>query len=146
MIYPFVGIRQQLFTIFCQPGFENSLRHWANRISFGNILTDIYDSQIWKSLKEGNDTSANFFRREVADSHIGLMLNLDWFQPYEGTVHSTGVIYAAICNLPCDIYFKRENLLILGILPGSHEVSLHKINHYLHRLLMNCYRFGLESL
>src|SRR5271170_4685574 len=59
------------------------------------------------------------------------MLNLDWFQPYEGTVHSTGVIYAAICNLPCDIRFKRENLLILGILPGSHEVSLHKINHYL---------------
>jgi hypothetical protein len=59
------------------------------------------------------------------------MLNLDWFQPYEGTTHSTGVIYAAICNLPRDIRFKRENLLILGILPGPHEVSLHKINHYL---------------
>src|SRR5271170_3640608 len=59
------------------------------------------------------------------------MLNLDWFQPYEGTVHSTGVIYTTICNLPHDIYFKRENLLILGILPGSHEVSLHKINYYL---------------
>ena len=30
-----------------------------------------------------------------------------------------------------EIRFKRENLLILGILPGPHEVSLHKINHYL---------------
>ena len=59
------------------------------------------------------------------------MLNLDWFQPFDGTTHSTGVIYAAICNLPRDVHFKRENMLILGILPGPHEVSLHKINHYL---------------
>ena len=59
------------------------------------------------------------------------MLNLDWFQPFDGTIHSTGVLYAAICNLPRDIRFKRENLLILGILPGPNEVSLHKINHYL---------------
>src|ERR1041385_9366994 len=59
------------------------------------------------------------------------MLNLDWFQPYDGTIYSIGVIYAAICNLPHDIRFKRENLLTLGILPGPSEVSLHKINHYL---------------
>ena len=59
------------------------------------------------------------------------MINLNWFQPYDGTIHSTGVIYAAICNLLRDIRFKKENLLILGILPGLNEVSLHKINHYL---------------
>ena len=59
------------------------------------------------------------------------MLNLDWFQPYDGTMHSTGAIYAAICNLPRDIRLRRENLLLLGLLPGPNEVSLHKINHYL---------------
>jgi hypothetical protein len=63
------------------------------------------------------------------------MINLDWFQPYDGTFHSTGVIYAAICNLPCDIRFKRENLLLLGLLPGPNEVSLHKINHYLNPIV-----------
>src|SRR3954470_943687 len=66
-----------------------------------------------------------------ADLHLGLMLNLDWFQPFDGTSHSTEVLYAAICNLPRDIRFKRENLLIISILPGPNEVSLHKINHYL---------------
>ena len=30
-----------------------------------------------------------------------------------------------------DIRFKHENILILGILPGPSEPSLHKINHYL---------------
>src|ERR1051325_8798838 len=129
MIYPFAGICQQLATLYLQPGFESSLRHWANRSAFNSILTDIYDREIWKSFKDTN--GENFFRSETADSNIGLMINLDWFQPYEGSIHSTGVIYAAICNLPRDIRFKRENLLILGLLPGPNEVSLHKINHYL---------------
>ncbi|GBC26432.1 uncharacterized protein LOC107327733 [Rhizophagus irregularis DAOM 181602=DAOM 197198] len=68
---------------------------------------------------------------EVANSHLGLMLNLDWFQLYDSTIYSIGVIYAAICNLPHDIRFRCENLLTLGILPGPKEVSLHKVNHYL---------------
>ena len=59
------------------------------------------------------------------------MINLDWFQPYEGTMYSTGAIYGAICNLPRDVRFKHENLLIIGLLPGPHKVSLQKINHYL---------------
>src|SRR2546429_7699240 len=46
-------------------------------------------------------------------------------------MYSTGAIYAAICNLPRDIRFRHENLLLLGLLPGLNEVSLHKINHYL---------------
>jgi hypothetical protein len=132
MIYPFSTIRQQLLaTLYLQPTFEKSLRHWADRPNF-DILTDIYDGQVWKTFKETSDNnSPNFFRPDIADSHLGLMLNLDWFQPYDRTAHSTGVIYVAICNLPRDIRFKRENLLILRILPGPHEVSLHKINHYL---------------
>src|SRR2546430_429636 len=82
-------------------------------------------------LKKDDEGLENFLQDEVADSHFRLMLNLDWFQPYDGTIYSIGVIYAAICNLPRDIRFKRENLLTLGILPGPSEVSLHKINHYL---------------
>ena len=67
----------------------------------------------------------------MADSHLGLVLNIDWFQPYDNKMHSTGVIYAAIANLPREIHFKRENMLILGILSGPSESSLHQINHCL---------------
>ena len=132
LIFPYAGIREQLAAMFRRKGFENSLRHWANRSGFDDILTDIYDGRVWKTFKGTDDeTSPNFFRPEVADSHLGLMLNLDWFQPFDGTSHSTGVLYAAICNLPRDIRFKCENLLIISILPGPNEVRLHKINHYL---------------
>ena len=63
--------------------------------------------------------------------HLGLILNLDWFQPYSGALYSIDVVYVAIANLPRDIQFKREYMLILGIILGSSKPSLYKINHYL---------------
>ena len=75
LIYPFSGIKNQLTTMFRRPGFKSSLRHWANRSNFDNILTDIYNGKVWKTFKD--DDSTIFFRGEVADSHLGLMLNLD---------------------------------------------------------------------
>src|SRR5207245_8139032 len=124
LFFPYAGIREQLATMFRRKGFKNSLRHWANRSGFDDILTDIYDGRVWKTFKGTNDEiSPNFFRPEVADSHFGLMLNLDWCQPFDGTSHSTGVLYAAICNLPRDIRFNRENLLMIIILPLPNEFS-----------------------
>ncbi|KAF0431153.1 transposase domain-containing protein [Gigaspora margarita] len=99
---------------------------------FDDILCDIYNGKIWKTFKDelfGED-SALFFYNEKADSHLGLIVNLDWFQLFDGVLHSTGVLYVSIVNLPRDIQFKHENMLVLGILPGLNKVSLYKINHY----------------
>ena len=64
--------------MYCQSGFEKNLRHWSERKQFDNILTDIYDGQVWKNFKDTTDeNSPKFFRPEVADSHLGLMLNLN---------------------------------------------------------------------
>ena len=87
--------------MFRRPGFKSSLRHWANLSNFDNILTDIYDGKVWKTFKD--DDLTIFFQGEVADLHLGLMLNLDWFQPYDSTMHSIEAKYAAICNLLRDI-------------------------------------------
>ncbi|GBC23995.2 hypothetical protein GLOIN_2v1786147 [Rhizophagus irregularis DAOM 181602=DAOM 197198] len=142
LIYPVSSIQQQLSSMFKRPGFEELLRHWTRRSVIDNVLSDIYDGQIWQNLKESNEQgSNNFFRPDKADTHLGLMINLDWFQPYEGTIYSTGVIYAIICNLPRDVRFKPENMLILGILPGPNEVKLHRVNHYLSPIITE-----LESL
>jgi len=67
----------------------------------------------------------------MADSHLRIMINLDWFQLFDLAMYSCGAIYGVICNLPCEVRFKKENMLTLGLLPGSHEVKLYKINHYL---------------
>ena len=102
--------------MFLRPRFKESLRYWAYHLIVENVLSDIYDGQVWQNLKESSKQgSSKFFRPEKADNHLELMMNLDWFQPYDSTTYSIGVIYAVICNLPRDIWFKPENILILHI-------------------------------
>jgi hypothetical protein len=52
LVYPVASIRQQLSCMFLRPGFEESLRHWINRTSPVNVLSDIYDGRVWRNFKE----------------------------------------------------------------------------------------------
>ena len=61
---------------------------------------------------------------------LGLLVNVDWFQPYKHVAYSVGVIYAVIINLPRCIRFKDENVIIIGVIPGSKEPKKH-INSYI---------------
>ena len=45
------------------------------------------------------------------------MLNLDWFQPFKHTSDSLGAIYLTILNLPREERYKRENIILIGLLP-----------------------------
>ncbi|GBC25642.2 uncharacterized protein LOC110231456 [Rhizophagus irregularis DAOM 181602=DAOM 197198] len=137
LIYPMPSIKEQLLQMYQRPNFEKNLKLWANRSVNDRVLCDIYDGEIWKNFSNSgiivNDESdeQRFFNKEHADDHLGIMINVDWFQPFERTIHSSGAIYGAICNLPRELRFKPENMLILGLMPGPNEPSLHQINHYL---------------
>src|SRR6266516_7461463 len=137
MVYPLPSLKAQIIAMYCQyrrPGFESLLKKWGNRDSKVNLYTDIYDGEIWKTFPSSVDNLAEqqqFFTPNTADSHLGIMINLNWFQPFDSASYSTGAIYGVICNLPCDVRFKKENMLILALLPEPDKVKLHKINHYL---------------
>src|SRR5918995_4749439 len=132
MVFPLPSLKAQLITMYRRPGFESLLKKWTNRDDT-ELITDIYDGEIWKTFPSRLDTpdSSRFFTSESAGSHLGIMINLDWFQLFESSAYSSGVIYGVICNLPREVRFKKENILILGLLPGPKEVKLHRINHYL---------------
>ncbi len=72
-----------------------------------------------------------FFTTETADSNLDIMINLDWFQLFNSTVYSYGIIYGIICNLSWNVRFNKENILMLELLPNPFEVKLDKINNYL---------------
>ncbi len=57
----------------------------------------------------------------MADSHLRIMINLDWFQLFDLAMYSCGAIYGVICNLPHKVRFKKENMLTLGLLSELHE-------------------------
>jgi len=129
LIFPMVSLKHQLNLLFKRKGFEESCRKCVNRPSDPEILADIYDGRVWKSFNDENGTT--FFRPDTADTHLGIMLNMDWFQPFENSQYSTGAIYAIICNLPRNERFKPSNILTLALIPGPKEPALHHLNHYL---------------
>ncbi|GET51194.1 uncharacterized protein LOC114543330 [Rhizophagus irregularis DAOM 181602=DAOM 197198] len=128
MIYPKPSIRQQLSMLYQRPGFEDMLELSGIQRGGVNTYSDIYDSKVWKTFPFNGDT---FFTSETATTHLGLLFNLDWFQPFTYTQHSASAIYASICNLPRIERNKPENIIYLGFLPGPKEVGLERINHYL---------------
>src|SRR2546429_4859606 len=130
LIFPIVNIKRQLQRLYNKEGFEESCRKWTARPNNDQELSDIYDGRIWKNFK---DSSGNqlFFRHEVSDSHLGFMLNLDWFQPFDNSQYSVGMIYGIICNLPRSERFKTSNIITLAVIPGPNKPKLHQLNHYL---------------
>ena len=58
------------------------------------------------------------------------MLNIDWFNPYDETPYSAGVIYFVVQNLPRSERYKFENIILAGIIPGPKEPKKH-INTFL---------------
>ena len=127
MLYPKPSVRHQLSMLYQRPNFERMLK--SSGIRKENIYSDIYDGEVWKTFlsSDGNP----FFTPETATTHLGLLFNLDWFQPFVYTQHSTDAVYASICNLPRSERNKPENIIYLGFLPGPKEVELERINHYL---------------
>ena len=129
LLFPLPNLKIQINSLYQRLEFKQQLQKWTNRQIDNGMLADIYDGEIWKNFP---DTSGvPYFTPETADSHLGIMINLDWFQPFDTSVYSCGAIYGVVCNLPRVIRFKKENILTLGLLPGPNEVKLHKINHYL---------------
>ncbi|CAI2196058.1 6338_t:CDS:1, partial [Funneliformis geosporum] len=57
---------------------ETLLKKWTNWDDT-ELITDIYDREIWKTFLSQIDTpdSLRFFTSKTADSHLGIMINLD---------------------------------------------------------------------
>jgi len=55
---------------------------------------------------------------------------VDWFEPFERGVYSVGAIYLSIQNLPRDVRYRPENIILVGVLPGPKEPKK-TINSYL---------------
>lgn len=120
-IYCYTSLISSLKKLFLRTSFYDQCNHWKGK-SYGStgLLKDVYDGAIWKEFQ-------SIFLSSFA---VGVMLSIDWFQPHSHTIYSVGVIYLTVMNLPHHIRSKRENVILLGIIPGPGEPS-HDVNMYL---------------
>ena len=120
-VYCFTDLITSLQSLIMRPGFAQLCESTRSTYQ-SNGYGDVYDGLIWKNFQTPALLSA--------PNNYALLLNVDWLQPFEHITYSVGVIYAAILNLPRSIRFKRENIILLGVIPGPSEPSL-TINTYL---------------
>ena len=130
---------------YCYCSVTKTLQHFLMRPRFAEIceeirclarkssglLSDVYDGRIWHNFT-GIDGEV-FLSMAYC---YAFALNVDWFQPFDRHIYSVGVIYLIMLNLPRSIRYKRENVLLVGIIPGPNEPS-QNINSYLSPLVFD---------
>ena len=127
-IFCIVSLITSLQALVLRTGFIEQCE--STREAFATTgLCDVYDGALWKEFLTCNQSP---FLSER--NYYGLLLNVDWLQPYKHIQYSVGVLYLVILNLPQAIRFKRENVILFGIIPGPCEPSL-TMNTYLSPLV-----------
>lgn len=136
-VYCYAGFQNMLQRLLLRPGFVEACEEWRSREKQqgDNSISDIYDANIWKDFQyiDGQPMLAHPYV-------YAIMLNVDWFQPFKHTQASVGAIYLTIMNLPYGQRFKRENVILLGIIPGPSEPP-RDINQYLRPLVKELLQF-----
>ena len=90
------------------------LNKWKRRSMPDGLMSDIYDGSVWKSFLTFN--GKDFLSRRYT---FGLLINVDWFQPYSHVQYSVGAIYIAILNFPRRLRYRRENMVLIGVIPWA---------------------------
>ena len=102
--------------------FVSNSQIWQKQVQTDcNNLDNIYKGNIWKEFFNVTESPSINYPFSTNKYSFGFALNVDWFQPYIHTKSSVGVIYVTILNLPRYLRYKRENVILLGIIPGPHE-------------------------
>ena len=71
-----------------------------------NIIGDVYNGRVWKKFSD-----QGYF----SDKHnLGLMLNVDWFKPFERSEYKVAAIMLSILNLPRTERLKKKWTIIAG--------------------------------
>lgn len=99
--YCYKSIQESLQNCVKRPGFQGLCEKWRSRKQQPGFMTDVFDGKIWHEFQT---SSKNIFLKHR--NNYALMLNLDWFQPFEHVKYSVGVLYAVLLNLPRSERFK----------------------------------------
>ena len=129
-VYSYQSIKEAVSRLLRRQGFLEQCEYWRQRTSNSDYLSDIYDGQVWSDFQ-------SFLSQKYSWC---LALNVDWFQPYSHVTDSVGALYLVILNLPREDRYKRENMILVGIIPGPCEPNLH-INSYLTPLVLELQEF-----
>jgi hypothetical protein len=123
--YIYNSVKLTLERFFSRPHFTSAIENWRSRTTIKDSLFDVFDGNYWSNFKKDGLPFV------LQPGSLMLSLNVDWFSPTKTMNYSVGAIYLIVNNLPRAERFRRENLILVGIMPGPKEPELDSINHFL---------------
>src|SRR5947209_20400041 len=101
------------------------LMYWANYLNDPEKLSDIYDEELYKEIVN---------EELLPDSRdIVFSISLDGYQIFRQQRDNCWVILMINQNLPLEACVKKENLLVIAVIPGLKQPK--NFNSFLHSLL-----------
>ena len=74
-------------------------------------MADICDGALWQSFQCKEFLSSRY--------SLGLLINVDWFNPYKHVEYSVGAMFVAVLKFPRHLRYQKENMILAGIIPGN---------------------------
>lgn len=126
-VYSYHSLKSSMAQLVKKPGFLESCEKWRRRCQCmpESYYGDVYDGSIWRSFNDAEGW--NFL---TSPFNYLLTLNVDWFEPFERGVYAVGVVYLTLQNLPREVRYSTDMVILVGIIPGPKEPKLN-INSYL---------------
>jgi hypothetical protein len=126
LTYPCVDVETALASILSRQGMDQSLDHWKERLLPKGSYGDLYEGDVWKDFQQWKGVPF------LSARGVAVMLNMDGFQPFKRRQYSVQGIYLAIMNLPRHLRYRRENMILVGLVPGGKEKI--PLTHFISRL------------
>ena len=124
LLYVTIPLLTHLASFFARPNFLEKIEHWRTRVPISGVLTDIYDGTMWRDEYQYDSNG----RALLAAAHtLCFMLHVDWVSPFEYSNYSVGIVFLVILNLPRELRFKVENVILIGVIPGGSEKDGNKL-------------------
>ena len=122
-VYVYQSLTTLLKKFISNNEFVQQCKKWKETLAEDNdAMKDIYDGKIWKEFQMYDGKP---FLKDP--NNFALLLNVDWFNPFKHTPGSVGAIYCAFANLPRELRFKRENVMLIGLIEGEPKHDLNSI-------------------
>jgi hypothetical protein len=144
-IRPFVlfDVKYQIAELAC---LEPNTTHLKRKPGLGRTneeqITDIFQGSLVRDFEgplRGPNGTKHFFDVEENETRLLFTISVDWMNPFgvkaAGISASVGVIALCCVNLPIEVQYKPENLILAGIVPGPSEPPLDTINYFLKPLV-----------
>lgn len=111
--YCYRPLQKSIQQLLQRPQIEEKCEEWRSREVPAGYMGDVFEGKRWDEFVQQHE----HFLEE--SGNLALMLNCDWFQPFKRRNNvSIGVLYAVVMNLPRELRFKRENVLLVSVIPA----------------------------